>query len=71
MWHVTCDMWQCPEDFEQKDNLLNEWMNEIMMKVFIEQPRLHGVCSKNYLSDLSKARVSTPFLPWCLQLTQA
>ena len=28
----------------KKDHLLNQWINESMTKVFIEQPRLHPVC---------------------------
>ena len=35
------------EDSEQKDDLMNEWMNEIMTKVFIEQPVYTG--SVNYI----------------------
>ena len=31
------------EDSEQKDHQLNELINELFMKVFVEQPRLHRV----------------------------
>ena len=56
MWHMTrlggwtlsqnsslaltvCDLWYY-EDLEEKD----EWINEWMTRLFIEQPRLHRVC---------------------------
>ena len=29
---------------EEKDDLINERMNESVTKVFVEQPRLHRVC---------------------------
>ena len=32
------------EDFEQKDGLLNESINKLKNKVFVEQPRLHQDC---------------------------
>ena len=42
MWHMVGDG-ECLEDFEQKDDVINKWMNEFIMKVFIEQPRLHRI----------------------------
>ena len=38
---------KCLEDSERKDDLMNEWMNEIMTKVFKEQPGYTG--SVNYI----------------------
>ena len=35
--------WRCFEDVEEK---LNEWINELMAKVFVEQPWLHRVSSE-------------------------
>ena len=35
---------QILENSEQKDHIINEWMNQLMTKVFVEQPRLHRVC---------------------------
>jgi hypothetical protein len=32
------------EDLEEKDQSLNEWINQSMTRLFIEQPRLHRVC---------------------------
>ena len=36
----------CFEDSEQKVHLMNYWINQWIIKVFIEQPRLHWVCKK-------------------------
>ena len=56
MWRMKCDTWwgvnilskcQLPsfyEDLEEKDDSLNQLMNELITRLFIEQPRLHGVC---------------------------
>ena len=57
-WHVThggvwtfpsslaLTVWdrQCLKHSERKDHRLNESINELMTKVFIEQPWLHRVC---------------------------
>ena len=32
------------EDWEEKDDQLNQWINEWITRLFIEQPRLHRVC---------------------------
>ena len=32
------------EDLEEKDDSINELINQSMMRLFIEQPRLHRVC---------------------------
>ena len=40
---TICDLWYF-EELVEKDVLLNEWMNQLTTKVFVEQPRLHRVC---------------------------
>ena len=30
--------------FEEKADWLTEWINELITKVFVQQPRLHRVC---------------------------
>ena len=54
LWHVTCVMqqvgggeyslkeWSCLEEFEEKD----QWVTELMMKLFVGQPQLHQVHQK-------------------------
>ena len=37
------DLWYY-EDLEEKDEWINEWINYLMTRLFIEQPRLHRVC---------------------------
>ena len=34
----------CFEDFEEKDQRVNELINESVTKLFVEQPWLHRVC---------------------------
>ena len=34
----------CFEDLKEKDDQLNEWINEWVTKLFVEQPRLHRIC---------------------------
>ena len=57
-WHLTgCEHWVkisgplltdwemgCFEDLKEKDDQLNEWINEWVTKLFVEQPRLHRIC---------------------------
>ena len=40
---TVCDLWYY-EYLEEKDDLLNQLMNEQITRLFIEQPRLHQVC---------------------------
>ena len=40
---TVCDLWYY-EDLEEKDEWINELMNQWMTRLFIEQPRLHRVC---------------------------
>ena len=34
----------CFEEMEEKGDLINEWINQSVTDVFVEQPRLHRVC---------------------------
>ena len=38
---TVCDLWYY-KDMEEKDDSLNEWMNEWMTRLFIEQPGYTG-----------------------------
>ena len=40
---TVCDLWYY-EDLEEKDRSVNQWINELITRLFIEQPRLHRVC---------------------------
>ena len=40
---MVCDLWYL-EDLEKKAHELNELINEWIMEVIVEQPRLHRVC---------------------------
>ena len=40
---VVCDLWYY-EYLEEKDDLMNELINEWIPRLFIEQPRLRRVC---------------------------
>ena len=40
---TVCDLWYY-EDLEEKADSVNELINELMTRLFIEQPRLHRVC---------------------------
>ena len=40
---LVLDLW-CFEDWEARDGLLNELLNESIEKVFVEQSRVHLVC---------------------------
>ena len=55
---------QCLEESEQKDHSMNEWMNELITKLFIEQPRLTGSVNKyykcDYKGDISKHNLNNP-----------
>ena len=31
------------QDLEEKDDLMNEWIIQLMTRLFVEQPRLHQV----------------------------
>ena len=44
---MVWDLW-CFEDLEKKDDLLNQSISEIMMRLIVEQPRLHWVCKLFY-----------------------
>ena len=35
---------RCFEDLEEKGELVSDFINELITKVFVEQPRLHRVC---------------------------
>ena len=54
MWQLTYDTWwgvniiskfQLPSSYglEERAHLVNEWMNYLITKVIVEQPRLHRV----------------------------
>ena len=40
---TVCDLWYY-EDLEEKDDSMNQSINQLMTRLFIEQPRLHRVC---------------------------
>ena len=46
--HTVWDQ-RCLEDLEEKDESGNEWVNLVITKVFVEQPRLHRV---SYLCNI-------------------
>ena len=54
-WHVTPDIWHVSCDTKGVMNIVSkfqvpkEWMNEVINKLFLEQPRLHRVCLKLHL----------------------
>ena len=37
-------VWRCLEDYERKDHRLNLSINQLITRLFVEQPRLHRVC---------------------------
>ena len=37
------------EDLEEKADWLTDWINQLLTKVFVEQPQLHQVCQKYFL----------------------
>ena len=39
---TVCDLWYY-EDLEEKADLLTHWINELITRLFIEQPQLHRV----------------------------
>ena len=72
MWHMTCDRygdvdllslaltaweWRFVEGIFTKDHWMIQLINQLITKVFVEQPRLHWVCALLFIVSSRPGRV--------------